>query len=269
MSSSPRSSRTAISVSGLQGVPWTCLVPVYLRARESLSAGARLKDPKAVEICSRLDLKISEMMEFQWFHEQVVARTRIIDDACRAFLVEHPDAVVVNLGAGMDTRYSRLDNGRALWFDLDLPEVIQIREQLFERSERMQFLAFTVSDFAWMSPVPRNRPVLFIAEALLSYLEEHEVKAVVRTIAERFPGSELIAEVTSLPDRAASAAGAVKKIPPAKWGVASLGDLETWHLGITLKEQWLPLDCYENVVSLDLFTWLALRSRSMIGRLTL
>ncbi|MCP4285218.1 MAG: class I SAM-dependent methyltransferase, partial [Gammaproteobacteria bacterium] len=184
---------------------------------------------------------------------------RIIDDACRTFLVEHPDAVVVNLGAGMDTRYSRLDNGRVLWFDLDLPEVIQIREQLFERSKRMKFLAFTVSDFTWMSHVPRNRPALFIAEALLSYLEEHEVKAIVRTIAERFPGSEMIAEATSLPNCTAAAAGAMKKIPPVKWGVASLGDLETWRSGVTLEEQWFPLDYYENVVSLDLLTWLALR----------
>ncbi len=265
----PNSAQATISVSGLQGVSWTCLAPLFLRARESQNADTKLHDPKAVEICSRLDLNISEMEELHGFHKRVVARTCIIDNACRAFLEQHPDAVVVNLGAGMDTRYSRLDNGRALWFDLDLPEVIQIREQLFERSERIKFFASPVSDFTWIPHVPRNRPALFIAEALLSYLEEHEVRAVVRTIAEHFPGSGMIAEVMSSPDRTATAVGLLKKFPPAKWGVASLSDLETWRSGITLEEQWFTFYYFENEMSFDLITWLALRSQSIIGRLTL
>ena len=51
----------------------------------------------------------------------------------------HPDAAVVSVGCGLETTYWRCDNGRALWFELDLPEVIDVRRELLDPGER-QFL---------------------------------------------------------------------------------------------------------------------------------
>ena len=49
----------------------------------------------------------------------------------RHFIAEHPDAVVVQIGAGLDARYERLGKPRSTaWYDLDLPEVIEVRRML-------------------------------------------------------------------------------------------------------------------------------------------
>ena len=42
----------------------------------------------------------------------------------------HPEGLVVNLGAGLDTRFYRLDNGTIAWIDIDLPEVVAFRQKL-------------------------------------------------------------------------------------------------------------------------------------------
>ena len=67
----------------------------------------------------------------------MVARAKEFDDKIRAFITEHPRASVINLGAGLDTTFYRVDNGLVQWYDLDFPDVIGIREQLLPPTDRM------------------------------------------------------------------------------------------------------------------------------------
>ena len=66
-------------------------------------------------------------------HEGVVARTIMLDRQMKSIIKKHPDTVVVNLGAGFDDRFSRVDNGRILWFDIDLADSIAARKKAFEK----------------------------------------------------------------------------------------------------------------------------------------
>ena len=61
----------------------------------------------------------------------VAMRAEQLDDWSTDFLRRHPDAVVLHLGCGMDTRAFRLDPPEAVqWFDLDQPNVIALRRKL-------------------------------------------------------------------------------------------------------------------------------------------
>ena len=114
----------------LTGVPETLLIPLYHRAQETQRPDAMLKDDKAVEILGKLDFDPRRFKLQQHDVIGLVCRVREFDRFACDFLIAHPDGVVVHIGCGLDTRFERVDNGRVEWFDLDLPEVIELRRKL-------------------------------------------------------------------------------------------------------------------------------------------
>ncbi|MFD7698939.1 class I SAM-dependent methyltransferase [Streptomyces caelestis] len=108
-------------------------------------------------------------------------------------LSAHPDATVVAIGTGLNTRHERVDNGRARWFDLDLPDEIGPPRNFFTDSPRRTMIAASVMDEAWAAEVASHAtgPYLFVAEAVLPYLHEPDVRGVIDLIADHFPGALL------------------------------------------------------------------------------
>ena len=93
----------------------------------------------------------------------------------------HPEGLVVNLGAGLDTRFYRLDNGTIAWIDIDLPEVVAFRQKLQEPANpRRLLLAASVLEHGWVPHVKRlaRSRVLFVAEGLFPYFTESQHRAV-------------------------------------------------------------------------------------------
>ena len=116
----------------LSGVPETLLIPLYNRAMESQRPDAMVKDEKAVELVTKMPLDFSRVRQIPMTELLKVMRimfTREFDRYARDFLDRHPGAVVVHLGCGLDSRFERVDNGYVEWYDLDLPEVIDLRRK--------------------------------------------------------------------------------------------------------------------------------------------
>ena len=122
-------------------------------------------------------------------------RARRMDAYARDFRARHPAGVIVNLGCGLDTRFHRLDDGRIVVYDLDLPAMIDLKRTLLDDGPRYHFVAASVLDFAWMTCLDPSTPHLFLAEGLFMYLAEEKVKALVVALRRRFSGSELVCEV--------------------------------------------------------------------------
>ncbi len=125
-------------------------------------------------------------------------RTHIFDTLAREFLQQHPDAVVVNLGAGLDARFERVDTGHLQWVDIDLPGIITIRKALFEETDRRRTRALDVTALGWPEQIKkedwftRGNPVLIIAEGMIPYIPESGLKDLLNQMAQRFPGAEFI-----------------------------------------------------------------------------
>ena len=178
-------------------VPETLLVPLYARAVESRRKHPILDDPKAIGMVDSID------WDFQRFNQRwrvigCTLRSAMFDEWVKAFLRSHPEGTVVEIGCGLNTRFERLDNGRLHWFDLDLPEVIELRRKFFADSERRTTLAASVLDPDWIAAVRRSPgPYFFVAEAVLLYLTEREVKAALAQIAANFPDVSIAFDTTS------------------------------------------------------------------------
>lgn len=182
----------------LNGVSETMLVTLFYRAEETRSSDPLISDPKAVEIVESLDYDFSRCNK--WTNQACMAvRTKLFQDAIRAFLDLHPDAVVVNLAAGLDNRFAEMDNGRLRWFDLDLPPVIDVRRRFIEETDRCRFIAGDATDLSWLDRLgidnPADTPFLLVAEGLFPYLPEDRAKNILTSIADRFPTSRAILEI--------------------------------------------------------------------------
>ena len=95
------------------GVPETMVQTLYARAKETKKQNAKIRDEIAVELVKKLDYDFSKAEKDAAMSSGVIARTILLDQMVGAFLEEHPDATVVNIACGLDTRVYRLDNGQA------------------------------------------------------------------------------------------------------------------------------------------------------------
>lgn len=225
----------------LQGVTRTLLVPLACRARESTRPDALIRDPQAVELFKNFEDGSDCLMGMSKLDQTfTVMRIRQFDDYARAFLTANPQGMVVDIGCGLDTRFERLDNGRITWLGLDLPEVIALRRQLLPDSERCQTLAQSVFDLTWIEAVAQaNKPAIFLAEGVFPYFTPAEVKPVVTSLTERFPGSELVFDaLSSISIRLHNRAHPVLRKTGASlnWGIDDPRTLEAW--GLRLLEKW-------------------------------
>ena len=175
----------------LGSVQETLFIPLAARARETQRKHPVLRDPKAVEMVRSIDYDAAKYGRGAGGLVTVL-RTAIIDFWVRSFLAAHPAATVVELGTGLNTRFERVDNGQVHWFDLDLPDTIELRRNFFADTERRRMIAASALDEDWLPVVARSRgPYFFVADGVLVYLPEDQVMAMLARIAQRFPGALL------------------------------------------------------------------------------
>ncbi len=242
-----------ISNQSLSGVAETLFLPLYIRAMESQRPDALIKDEKAVALVKQMNPDSSWMAKMKVDEEDKVSlilRNREFDHSVRDFLTRNPEAVVVHVGCGLDARLERVDNGKVEWYDLDLPEVIELRRRCFgDEGARYHFLACSVLDPAWLEVVGalRPRPFLFLAEGVLMYFETSQVKSLVLMLRDRFPGAELVFDAFSpfIVMMNNIRISRTKIGARYHWAPKSGKDIECWAKGITLLDEWLPFTCPE------------------------
>lgn len=215
----------------------TLLITLYAKA----TLGQRiLADDKAQEMLGQIEYDFARLRVKRGTALTVAIRAKKMDAYTREFLACHPNSLVVHLGCGLDARYVRVDDGRVEWYDLDVPEVIELRRKFFEETDRYHLIPSSVTDWDWIDQIPaQDRAVLVVAEGLLMYLGEHAVKTLLLRLRE-FPGCELVFDAYST-----FTARHVKWNPSLKktgavvqWGIDDARLIETWAEGIRLKEEW-------------------------------
>ena len=178
----------------LGDVQETALIPLAIRANETKRENARIHDKKAVKIIDKLGIDTKNLDKF-FSHEGVVARTIMFDESVKRLLVKYPDAVCVNLGCGLDDRFSRVDNGRIRWFNVDLPDSIEVRKKIFTETEREHMTAGDILKTDWMGDIPKENIVIVIAEGLLMYFSKEQVRTILNNITGSFDRGFLLAEL--------------------------------------------------------------------------
>lgn len=210
----------------------TMLIPLYGRAVEARKKQPMLRDAKAVEIVDSLDYDFAKF-DGNRSLAGAVLRGMIFDGWVSEFLRANPGGTVVEIGAGLNTRFERLDNGTCHWVELDLPDSMELRRQFFEPTDRRAMVAGSVTDADWLDAVREHpAPYFFIAEAVLPYVPREGCEAAIGFIRDQFPGSPIAFDTAG--------AGMVERIDnhnSAKlmsarflWPCDDPSELESWGL---------------------------------------
>lgn len=178
----------------LKGVEETMLIPLVIKANETMRKNARINDQKAVEIVKQLNINTNKYDKFM-SHEGVIARTILFDNTMKYYINEYPNAVCISLGCGFDNRFERVDNGKIMWYDLDLPNVIEARKKFYEKRERVKMIAKSALEESWTNEVESRENTIILIEGMLMYLTETQVKELLNIIKERFKNTIIIAEL--------------------------------------------------------------------------
>ena len=239
----------------LSGVAETLLITLYIRAIESQRPDALIKDEKAVALVKQISYDFARVRQFPLSEANklvIILRYREFDRYARDFVARHPDAVVVHIGCGLDSRFERVAerNSQVEWYDLDLPEVIELRRKFIGGEEgHYHLLGCSVLDNSWLEAVSahRQRPFLFLAEGVSTHLTEAENKSLVRTLHDHFPGAELVFDAVSpfelwLGNLQASRSPFVARGHSGIWHGR---EIEGWADGVRLLDEWGYFDPLE------------------------
>ena len=231
--------RGKVDFTGVQwgSVEWTNLCMLYLRACESRLAQPVLGDHFASQDVARIDY------DFKRIHRRVrpaanqfavALRGAQLDAWTTDYLNGHPDAVVLHLGCGLHSRAFRLAVPQGVrWFDVDLPQVIALRRELYSESETYRMIGSSVTDPGWLDELPAGGPVLIVAEGLLMYLAPADVPELLHRLVDRFDTGELLADLLSKWGPRLSRIVAPGLI---KWGTGDGREITRWDARLRLIE---------------------------------
>lgn len=168
----------------MDSVNKTLYIPLYGKAYVS-KKGILLKDPKAEEIWEKEGFPLKGKSASKWLAYNMGMRARVFDRWTEKKLEEFPNAIVLHIGCGLDSRAQRIDSTGHLWFDVDFPEVIEVRKNFFRENATYKMLPADMRQDVWKSSVSGNQAIV-VMEGVSMYFRPEELTALLRCIGDHF-----------------------------------------------------------------------------------
>ncbi|MBN1873304.1 MAG: class I SAM-dependent methyltransferase [Anaerolineae bacterium] len=219
----------------LKGVQETLLLPLWGRAVETRKEKPLLRDIEAVRIIDSIDCnfdqissKVNPLSRASW-----IARSIYFDDKIKNYLEKNPEGTIINIGCGLDTTYERVNNGKAMWYEVDFPEVIEIRRQLINETSQRKFLAYSVFNEEWYSEISDTDNILIMIAGVIYYFTENQAQDLFRTFENKFKKCTIIFDYSSLrgikiANRKVIEDSGMDEDAYLKWGIDNIKEIEKW-----------------------------------------
>ena len=219
----------------------TMMIPLWARAAETRKRRPLVHDVRALEICDSIDFDFAMFRHSYGTQVGCVLRGLLYDRWVGDFLARHPGGTVVELGAGLSTRFERIDNGEARWVDVDLPDAIALRRAHFAPTSRRTFLAASVLDADWPAAVARAAPgpYYFVSEGMLMYLDSEDVRALLVRLADSFGPCEIALDsIAPAVVRHQRLHDSMKHMmdAPFRWGIQDIRHVERWDPRLAVRD---------------------------------
>ncbi|PIE43970.1 MAG: methyltransferase [Gammaproteobacteria bacterium] len=219
----------------------TLLLTVALRAFDARQKQPVLGDEKSVELMQQIDYDFERFTKGSMMSRLGSnVRLKYFDNCAKKFIADHDQPIVGLLGCGLDTRYQRLGDARkAVFYELDLAEVIAFRKKLLPETENNHYLGYSIFDPTWMEKIKTAHPdgnFLFIIEGVLMYFEGAEVRSFLCALADTFPGSEICFDLLNVwSSKNTKHHDTLRNMQASfKWGLDDDQELVKWHPGLEL-----------------------------------
>ena len=174
----------------MNNVNKTLYIPLYGKAYVSRK-GILLHDPKAEEIWAAEGFALKGKSRTKWLAYYMAMRSAAFDRWLQTQMDAAPDAVVLHIGCGMDSRVLRVGTQNHRWFDVDFPEVIDQRKRYFQENDDYRMIPGDLRDPAWLAQIPGNRAIV-VLEGISMYLPNEELKRAFDNLYARFDKVQIL-----------------------------------------------------------------------------
>ena len=182
----------------LAGVPETLLIPLWARAIEQSRSDPLIVDPDAARIVAALNYDFGKFQRQRVETENFCVRSRVMDEVVSEILTAHPGTTVVEFGPGLDTRFQRLGHLAEHWLEVDLPEVVSLRQQFFPAHPSRTTMSCSMLDSDWMDACRTlEQPPLFLAEGVFYFFSHDQIRSLFRSVRKHFPGAGFVFDAVS------------------------------------------------------------------------
>jgi len=225
----------------LGDVQKTLFLPLWGRAVESKKQKPMLVDETAIKIIEQVDFDFSQITQNIDDLSQIawIKRSLFCDQVIKEFLTRYPEGTIVNIGCGLDTTFERTDNGKLKWYDLDLPDVIELRSKFMRENERRKFIVASFLDKEWLENIEVSGNVLFIAAGVFYYFEEQVIKDFIIRLIDTYSNSEIFFDVSSplgvkIANRKVVESSGLDEKSHLVWGLESKKEILSWDTRIRI-----------------------------------
>ena len=181
-----------IATTDLSPIEQTAFLTEYARALDSQWAKPILGDTLAHQVVGKVDYDFAGLGVQTSVVCQTALRAKMLDDRVRAFIEAHPDAVVVDLGAGLDSGFYRVGPPSTVdWYSVDLPGITALRDVVLPAAAQSHSVPVSLTDEHWPDAIPADRPTMLVADGLFAFLTEPVIVAIFRRITDHFGSGEL------------------------------------------------------------------------------
>lgn len=252
----------------LSPIEKTMLFTLRPRAEEHARPDRLFTDPQAVAWFAQAEWpdKYEEAYSAN-MQTGIAIRVKTIDDIVERFTAAHPSPLIVELGAGLSTRASRLNLNPSRYVAVDLPAALAFRQTFATDEAPSQQIAGSILETDWFDHLPTadSESILFVAEGLLAFFKCEQIAAMVAQLNGRFAGATLVGNVIGEGNRSNAGKLLESMGASAQWYITDEQDLE--NLGLSLLNLWPLVTQYPQRWGRDMTPWTSdpvLRHNSVI-----
>lgn len=172
----------------------TLFIPLYGKAKVS-KQGIIIKDSMAEKIWDAEGFDVRGKSKSKWLTYNMAMRAKIFDTWVEKMLSENPDALVLHIGCGLDSRAFRISSTYKLWIDGDFPEVLEARKKYYSENEHYKMMEFNAAKAEMVGKLPDAKTVIIVFEGISMYLRNEELNAFVRALDNKYPQIHMLMDV--------------------------------------------------------------------------
>ena len=172
----------------------TLYIPLYGKAEVS-KKNIIINDPYAEKIWESEKFKVTGKAKSKWLTYNMAMRARIFDDWVCKMIQDNPNAVILHIGCGLDSRFLRVAEKYQTWVDADFPEVIDIRKKYYSENNNYKMLPFNATETDKIQQFPDNECAIIVLEGISMYLKNSELNEVFIALEKKYRTVHVLMDV--------------------------------------------------------------------------
>lgn len=230
----------------------TLYIPLYGKAAVS-RRGILLDDPMAEKIWDKEGFELHGKAKSKWLCYYMGMRSAVFDRWLISELEKYPNAVVLGIGCGLDSRICRVGARGHQWYDLDFPEVIAERKKYYSEDECYHMLEGDARETGWIDRIPSGGRLILLMEGVSMYMEPQQTRGLLRALRGRFDEmSALIDCYTVFAAKASKYKNPINEVGVTQlYGVDAPQELEADGLQFVVERELTSADMIDELTGFD------------------